>query len=65
MSPSLPFLASASPLPAGFLAPAPAHAGPAFGVPGWLILFGAVGGLWLAIAAGVAAVDRLLVLFER
>lgn len=43
-----------------FVHPAPIHAGRALGVPGWVVLFVAVCGLWLAIGLGVATVDRLL-----
>jgi hypothetical protein len=29
-------------------------------VPGWIVLLGAVLGMWATIALGVAAIDRLL-----
>ncbi|WP_135305877.1 hypothetical protein [Haloarcula amylovorans] len=44
------------------LALTPLHIGPTTTpVPGWLVLFAAVLGLWAAIAAGVVLGDKLLV----
>ncbi|WP_236044880.1 hypothetical protein [Haloarcula nitratireducens] len=48
--------------PTSLLSLTPLHGGSvATPVPGWLVLFAAVLGLWTAIAAGVVLGDKLLV----
>jgi len=52
---------SALVVPLFVLFPAPLHAAPVGApVPGWVVLLGAVLGMWATIAFGVAAIDRLL-----
>ncbi|ELZ31646.1 hypothetical protein C474_08232 [Halogeometricum pallidum JCM 14848] len=65
MTPALsPAALSASAAHAALVAPAPLHGGAAAPastpVPHWSVLLVAVIGLWVAIAAGVLACDRVL-----